>query len=83
MQAAKTLASLHIYTGSPKHPFLRTAISAKNKCAGSFDLFFVLLVIIYLAWLKIYKGLMGCNFVSMIILSFGMLNTNPYIKYHF
>ena len=23
---------------------------------------------------------MGCNFVSMIILSFGMLDTNPYIK---
>ena len=41
--AAKALVSLKIYTGSPKPSFLKTAISAKIKCAGSFHLFFALL----------------------------------------
>ena len=57
MQAAKDLARLHIYTGSPEPSFLVTAMSActKIKCAGSFDLFFVGQVLIYLAYLKYAK----------------------------
>ena len=46
MQAAKVLASLHIYAGSLEPSFLDTAMSAstKIKYAVSFDLFFVLQV---------------------------------------
>ena len=51
MQAGKDLASLHIYIGSPEPSFPYTAMNAstKIKCAGSFDLYFVLQVLIYLA----------------------------------
>ena len=51
MQAPKDLLTLQIYTGSPKLSFLDTAMraSTKIKCAGSFDLFFVLQVLINLA----------------------------------
>ena len=47
MQAAKALASLHIYTGYYEPSILETVISTKIKCAGSFGLFFALLGIIY------------------------------------
>ena len=46
MQAAKDLASLHIYVGSIEPSFLDIAMntSTKIKYAASFDLFFVLQV---------------------------------------
>ena len=57
MQAAKEPPSLHIYTGSPEPSFLDIAINAstKIKCASSFDLFFVLQVLNYLACFEIRK----------------------------
>ena len=63
--AAKDLASLHIYTALHEPSFHDTAMSAssKIKCAGSFDLFFVLQVFIYSALL------------SMIMFQFSMLNS--------
>ena len=44
VQAANDLTSLHIYTGPADPSFLDTAVSASTtiKCAGSFNLFFVL-----------------------------------------
>ena len=48
---------------------LDTVISSKLKCAGSFDLCFELLVIIYLDLFEIFKGLIGSNFVSIIMFS--------------
>ena len=81
MQAAKALVSLHIYTGYHEPSFLETVISTKIKCAGSFDLFFALLVIIYLAWFELCKWLEGCNFVTMRIFPFDILNTNK-TKFH-
>ena len=53
MQAVKELESLHVYTGLLEPSFLDTAMSTsiKIKCAGSFDLFFVFLVIVYLTGL--------------------------------
>ena len=60
---------------------LETVMSTKIICAGSFDLFFASLVTIYLAWFELCKSLEGCNFVTMIIFPFGMLNRNK-IKFH-
>ena len=46
MQAAKALVSLQITAGlHENHSFIDTVTSTKVKCADSFDLFFVLLVI--------------------------------------
>ena len=59
MQAATAVVSLHIYTGSPEPSFLGTGISTKNKSAGSFDIFFVILVIIHLARFEIRKIFIG------------------------
>ena len=36
MRAAKALASLHIYADSPEPLLLKTVISSKISCAGSF-----------------------------------------------
>ena len=41
--------SLNIYIGLSEPSFVEPANSTKIKCAGSFDLFFALLVMIYLA----------------------------------
>ena len=51
---------------------LDTVISSKLKCAGSFDLCFELLVIIYLDLFEIFKGLIeSC---------FHVLHTKLYMK---
>ena len=41
--------SLNIYIGLSEPSFIEPAISTKVKCAGLFNLFFALLVMIYLA----------------------------------
>ena len=41
--------SLNIYIGLSEPSFIEPAISTKIKCADSFNLFFSLLVMIYLA----------------------------------
>ena len=76
MQAAKDLARLHIYTGSPEPSFLDTAMSpsTKIKCAGSFNLFFAGQALIYLAYKNVQR-IERMYFISMIMFQFGMLNS--------
>ena len=41
--------SLNIYIGLSEPSFIEHVISSKIKCAGSFNLYFSLLIMIYLA----------------------------------
>ena len=73
MQTAKALVSLHIYKDrlSPHFLTLQCTSTKSNMLANL--AYSLLLVIIYLAWFEISKGLIGCNFITMIIFPFVML----------
>ena len=67
--------------GLPEHSFIDTAMRTSTKSNVLAHLIYsVLLVIIYLARFEISKGLIGCNFITMIMFPCGMLSTKFNIK---
>ena len=60
--------------GLPKPSFLDTAMSTKSNLLAHL-IYSLLLVILYLAGYEISKGLIGRNFITMIMFPCGMLST--------
>ena len=81
---SKTKGNTAHLQGLPEPSFLDTAVSTSTKWNVLAHLIYsLLIVIIYLAWFEISKGLIGCNFITMIIFPCGMLSTKFNIKQNY
>ena len=68
----------------PEPSFLDTAMSTSTKSNMLVHLIYsLLLAIIYLACFEISKGIIGCNFINMIMFPCGMLSSKFNIKQNY
>ena len=76
--------SLHIYKACLSPHFIGTAVSTSTKSNVLAHLIYsLLLVIIFLGGFEISTGLIGCNFITMIMFPCGMLSTKFNIKQNY
>ena len=70
--------------GLPVPPFLDTAVSTSAKSNVLAHLIYsLLLVMIYIARIELSKGLIGCNFITMVMFPCSMLSIKFYIEQNY